>query len=118
MAAAAQTAPHMVTANTMLEQLGGGRFIAMTGARDFLAFSADEEQTHLGGLQFRLPRDLAKDGINKVRITLLLSDTYKVEALVVKPRSHSFEVKGSLEGVYSDMLEEVFRDLTGLATRI
>lgn len=116
MTAAAEAAPHMVIANTLLDQLGGGRFIAMTGASNFLALSADQDT--MGGLQFCLPRDLAKDGINKVRIFLELSDTYKVEALAVNYRSHDFEVKGSCEGVYDDMLEAVFSDLTGLATRI
>lgn len=115
MTVAAQ-APHMVIANTLLAQLGGRRFIAMTGASNFLALSADQHT--MGGLQFSLPRGLAKDGINKVRIFLEFSDTYKIEALAVNYRSHDFEVKGSCEGVYDDMLDAVFSDLTGLATRI
>lgn len=116
MSAVAQTAPHMVIANIILAQLGGHRFITMTGARDFLALN--EDQGYLGGLQFGLPRDLAKNGINKVRITLALSDTYKIEALAVNYRAHSFTIKGEVENVYCDQLEDIFRDLTGLATRI
>lgn len=116
MTAADQTATHMAIANTLLAQLGGGRFIAMTGARESLALSADQHT--MGGLQFSLPPSLAKDRINKVRIFLELSDTYKVEALAVNYRVHDFDVKGSCEGVFDDMLEAVFSDLTGLATRI
>ncbi|WP_326430310.1 hypothetical protein VQ574_21545 (plasmid) [Stutzerimonas frequens] len=118
MTAAAQAAPHMVIANTLLAQLGGRRFIAMTGAKDLLALSADQEQSMMGGLQFNLPRGLAKDGINRVRITLNCADTYKVEALKVSVRSLSCNVIGSTDNVYWDQLENVFSDLTGLATRI
>ena len=112
------TAPHVQIANTMLLQLGGQPFCYMTGAKDLIALTASEKEEHLGGLQFGLPRGLAKKGINKVRILLLPSDTYRVEALKVNARSLTFEVMGEAEGVYGDQLAEVFRDLTGLATSL
>jgi len=49
-------------ANTILDQLGGRRFMQMTGAKTFVA--TDE------GLQFKLPRGLAQNGINSVVINL------------------------------------------------
>lgn len=67
----------ITVSKTILEQLGGRRFIAMTGARDLI-----------GGtnyLMFRLPRGLAKNGINKVKITLDWTDTYVVEAMMLGP---------------------------------
>jgi hypothetical protein len=61
----------MNIARTIMEQLGGRRFITMTGARDFMDFG--------NTLQFRLPSRFAKDGINQVRITLTPADLYDME---------------------------------------
>lgn len=83
-------------ANTILAQLGGNRFIVMTGAKQFVAI----EQ----GLMFTLPARLAKLGINKVRVELAASDTYTIEVL-------------QESGVYCDQLEQTFEDLTGVYTR-
>lgn len=57
-------------AETILKQLGGDRFIAMTGARNFLADG--------NALRFRLPSNFAKRRINAVRFTLNGTDTYDV----------------------------------------
>ena len=59
-------------ATTMLEQLGGSKFIIMTGAKDFL-----HGEDHL---QFRLPRNAgAKNKATNVRIELLADDSgYKM----------------------------------------
>ena len=69
---------NMVVANTILEQLGGRRFVAMTGARNFTAI--DDQR---GALSFKVPR--AKDGINAIKVTLTAMDDYTVEAF----RSHA-----------------------------
>ena len=60
-------------ANEILRQLGGYKFVAMTGARDILALDS--------GLRFRLPGGggFTKNGINLVSIFLAPSDTYSVE---------------------------------------
>ena len=56
----------MAIAKTILEQLGGGRFIAFTGAKDFLTID--------NGLRFRIGRNASK--ANRVEIRLNGSDLY------------------------------------------
>ena len=98
-------------ANTILAQLGGRRFIAMTGARDFI-----------GGdnfITFSLPAGFAKEGINKIRITLDWTDTYIVEALKVLPGHElKFDTIKKLDYVYADDLEDIFTSVTGLDTHL
>jgi len=98
-------------AQTILAQLGGRRFIAMTGARDFI-----------GGdnfITFGLPAGFAKDGINKIRITLDWTDTYIFEALKVFPGPElKFDTIKKLDYVYADDLEDIFTSLTGLDTHL
>lgn len=63
-------------ATTILEQLGGSMFIAMTGSKDFL-----HGDNHL---QFRLPRGGIKNKATNVRIELLADDSgYKLTFLKV-----------------------------------
>jgi hypothetical protein len=99
-------------AATILQQLGAHRFIKMAGARDFLGSE--------NSLMFGLPRGFAKDGINKVRVTLDPSDTYTVEFMKICKRKGIPEVKTikKTEGIYCDMLQEVFTRYTGLDTSL
>ena len=96
-------------AKTILAQLGGNRFIVMTGAKQFVAI----EQ----GLMFTLPARLAKLGINKVRVELAASDTYTMTALKVNARQGDAIEVLQESGVYCDQLEQTFEDLTGVYTR-
>jgi hypothetical protein len=93
------------TANTILAQLGGGKFLAMTGARDLLSFDT--------GLIFALPRG-AKNKANKVRVTLDASDTYTVEFFRFSGRTLELTPVGAVAGVYADNLRPVFTEATGL----
>ena len=98
----------MSVGQTILAQLGGRRFVAMTGARNLCT---DGTMLH-----FSLPGGgFAKDGINKVRIELDPSDTYTVRFYKIgrAPRG-SVEVVYECEGVYEDMLREMFEERTGL----
>src|SRR5271157_4247800 len=63
-------------ATTILEQLGGGRFKRMTGAKNFSAIST--KQGVEGGLSFRLPGagGFCKDSINYVSVELTPMDEY------------------------------------------
>jgi hypothetical protein len=102
------TTPTLQVAQTILQQLGGRRFVAMTGARHFL-----------GGermLSFRLPSYFARNGINAVRITLDGSDTYTVE--FSKLRGITFTPISKHEGIYCDGLQALFTAETGLATSL
>lgn len=91
----------MQTANTILEQLGGRHFIAMTGARNFIG-SGDT-------LRFALPAPRCL-----IAVTLDPSDTYTVRRL---SRTTGAEQERR-EGVYCDELQRTFSALTGLATRL
>jgi hypothetical protein len=99
-------------ATTILQQLGGGRFVAMTGAKHILADK--------NALVFQLPRRFAKDGINAVKITLEPSDTYTVEFKKIGDRRTAYKctVVSSFENVYSDQLQSIFQSATGLSTRL
>jgi hypothetical protein len=100
----------MNIAQTILQQLGGSRFVKMTGAKDLLG---DENS-----LLFRLPERFARDGINKVRITLDLSDTYTITFLKCNFRKHEFQIVAERSGIYFDMLQPVFTEVTGLDTSL
>lgn len=101
-------------AETIRQQLGGRRFEKATGAKDFLGSE--------NSLMFSLPstRHFVKDGINKVRITLEPSDTYRIEFMKISRRKGVFDVKTIKEtdGIYADVLPEVFSRHTGLTTRL
>lgn len=97
----------MNVAQTILEQLGGNRFIAMTGAKQFV-----------GGpdfLQFGIGRG-ACNGVNKVRVTLGADDRYEVA--LYKIRGVNVREIFKYEGVYADRLAAVFTEGTGFDTRL
>lgn len=94
----------MQVANTILEQLGGGRFLAMTGAKSLMGGDR--------ALSFRLPANFARDGINAVRVELANDDTYSVTFYRV--RGVAVQTVASLDQVYADQIRETFRGVTGL----
>jgi hypothetical protein len=100
-------------ATTILEQLGGHQFIAMTGAKDFL--HGDDY------LQFRLPRGTANKATN-VRIDLLPNDSgykmtfYKVSKKLDKTlgfKTYHTETLKEFEAIPENMREAFTRE-TGL----
>ena len=98
----------------ILAQLGGQRFLAMTGAYS-LTGSAD-------ALSMRLPVKSTKNGCGGVRITLDSDDTYTLVAIKL---AGSF-AKGNVRavecfkesGIYCDQLAEMFTEATGLYTSL
>ena len=110
-------------ATTILQQLGGKRFEAITGARHFLAIES--------GLRFHLPSRLAKDGINLVNVTLNDLDLYNVEFVRVgrTPSVKSIVLRGAdplpkstvvryLPSVHVEQLLGVFTETTGIYTSL
>lgn len=93
-------------AQTILAQLGGGKFVAMTGAK---CLAAGQDY-----LSFRIPR--SKDGVNYVKIKLTLMDMYEVE--FGKIRGVDYRVVKTSEMIYNDCLRECFEDATGLRTSL
>lgn len=94
-------------AATILEQLGGRRFVAMTGAKNLVAIE--------NGLAMQIGRN-AKS-VTHIRIVLDLgADLYNVEAL--RCRGSTRKVVDTAEGLYADNLAETFEHMTGLATSL
>ncbi len=95
-------------ANEIARQLGGTRRLSrMTGAKNFLGDT--------NSLSFTLPSGTAKNGINKVKVTLDPTDTYTVRFVRVG-RSPSFKITEVQEtsDVYADQLVRLFESATGL----
>lgn len=95
---------------TMLEQLGGNRFIAMTGAKNFV--SADNPQPRL---TFRLPTNLTKQRGSHFEISLLPSDTYRL--VYFKLRNGKGLIIARHECMVSE-LRSTFTEMTGLDTHL
>ena len=96
----------MTIARTILEQLGGNKFIAMTGAKNL----SDTQD----GLSFQLSSKLTKNACNAVKITLTLMDTYQIKFL--KIGSMELKTIKIIDDVYNDQLQEIFTNETGLET--
>ena len=101
---------HLEIAKIILDQLGNGRFAAMTGAKNFVALNS--------GLQFDLPRSrgFVKDGINRIHVILEANDTYTVKGLKYQPRKMECVELANEEMIYCDMLHDTFEEMTGLLT--
>lgn len=96
----------MTVANAILAQLGGSRFLAMTGAKNLVG----EKDC----LAFKLPRGFASNKATHCRITLDASDTYTVEFLKWNARKLDMATLSSEAGIYCDMLRRTFTEATGL----
>jgi predicted acetyltransferase len=95
-------------AGEVLEQLGGNKFIAMTGAKNFI--KDDTKQM----ICFNIGRNSAN--VNGVRIVLNSMDTYDMEFLSV--RAGNIKIKSEAKGIYWDMLQEIFTEHTGMYTHL
>jgi hypothetical protein len=76
---------------TILEQLGGNRFMVMTGARHFVALES--------GVRFRLPIGKAK----RCEITLTACDDYTMEFF---KKAADVTPKEAHSGIYCDQLQD------------
>jgi len=93
-------------AKEILNQLGGNKFIAMTGAKNF----ACEENR----LIFKIGRNEKR--INVVDITLNGMDTYDVQ--FKRMTKSTLEIISEASGIYNDMLQSVFTKHTGMCTHL
>lgn len=97
----------MEIAKIILQQLGGNRFIAMTGAKNILAIE--------NGLSFKLPRFVGVK-INHVKIILNDYDLYDLE--FGRIHGMNYKVLSRIENVYAEMLQDIFTTETGLDTHL
>lgn len=101
----------------ILNQLGGNKFVAMTGVRDILTTETS--------LQFKLPR-LTRNKINHVKITLNANDLYDVTfGRVSNKKDKAFGVMMphydeilKVDDVEVSNLRSVFELKTGLYTSL
>ena len=96
-------------AEEVLQQLGGRKFIAMTGAKNFVKNDPKKQ------IVFKIGGG-AKNGINYVRVTLTSMDLYNMEFL--KARGTELKVVASEKGVYNDQLQQMFTKHTGMNTKL
>ena len=107
-------------ATIILQQLGGKRFIVMTGAKDFTTID--------NGLRFKIGRNGSK--ANMVEIKLNGLDLYDIEFIAYRPYSikvdhkrcevreipEKREVIRKFDDCYCDMLQDIFTETTGFYT--
>lgn len=94
-------------AQTIFEQLGGNRFAAMTGAKHFVRGP--------NWLQFSIGRG-AFNGINRIKITLDVFDTYTMEFF--KRRGTDCKRISIIHGIYADRLQARFTAETDFDTHL
>lgn len=96
-------------ARTILAQLGGSRFTAMTGARNMVDLG--------DGLRFDLPRG-AKNRANKVAVRLTAADLYDVQFMHFNRSTLDCKTVGEQSGIYAEDLRRIFTAETGLETSL
>lgn len=100
------TTSDLTVSRTILHQLGGRMFLAMTGAKNCIG--GDNHLT------FTLPSNgFCRNQINACRVTLMPSDTYRVEFLSV--RGFKVRTVSDHDDIYAENLRELFGRETGLA---
>lgn len=106
-------------AATILAQLGGKRFLVMTGCRP-VGCAGGTEQDPLPYLKLLLPTgNLVRHGHTHMLIYLQPNDLYKVESF-----RHTLDLFGEKQNlvehpsVYAEDLARVFTSITGLDTHL
>lgn len=101
----------MEIAQTILAQLGGGRFAAMTGAKNFLAKPS--------ALQFSLPARFAQNKATIVEVELNEAhDLYVLRFYKFNRAKLSSQLIEEIDQVHVEDLRRIFTDRTGLETSL
>ncbi|BAV39357.1 hypothetical protein BPT24_237 [Tenacibaculum phage pT24] len=95
--------------NTILEQLGGNKFLTMTGVTNLIKSDKDLY------LSMKLRRNKSK--AQYLKITLNANDTYTMEFSKFN-KQFDKTVVSLHENVYCDMLTKIFEDVTGFYTKL
>ena len=111
-------------ATEILNQLGGGVFIKMTGAKNFCTTNGDN-------LIMTLPKNMS--GANRLEITLdYATDTYNMRFYKYLPPKLKLSAKTcsaawvqekvkevlAFTGIYCDQLQDIFSQVTGFDTKM
>ena len=105
-------------ATTIVNQLGGNKFLAMTGSKNIMALE--------NGVRMDLVKNMS--GANKLYITLNGLDLYDMKFIKYTPgrlNKKTFAYTDDkttdiqeYEGIYADQLQELFKVTTGLDTTL
>lgn len=100
-------------AKTILTQLGGGRFVAMTGAKNFVCAGQK--------VCFKIGRNCKN--VNYVTVEYNAGiDLYTMKFEAVRLSHKTWEVSrkviAEFDRVYFDQMKEIFTSSTGMATRL
>ena len=93
-------------ATTILNQLGGRKFLAFTGSKNLIAGE--------NFLTMKLARN--SSGANYLKISLNAMDTYEVEFISIRSDA-TMKTKHEFNGIYNDQLVNIFETTTGLYTK-
>jgi len=99
-------ATDMSVSHEILRQLGGNKFIAMTGAKNFVGSE--------NSITFKIGRNSSK--ANVVKIVLNGKDLYDVS--FIQLRGDERKVLKTYDDVYNDMLQQIFTSFTGMHTHL
>lgn len=95
----------MNNAAVILAQLGGSKFIAMSGAKNFMADNNGKT------LNMDLPPNASN--ARKLRITLNGMDTYDMVFFNLNIKTLDIVIVAEHDDVYDDMLQSIFTEVTG-----
>lgn len=99
-------------AKDIIRYLGGNKFIAMTGANNFTSLRDD-----MGGVVFRIGRNKGPHGtVSHVRVILNYDDSFTMT--FIRVRGVKVTEVQKFVGLYCDQLEDTFKEVTGMATRL
>jgi hypothetical protein len=101
-----KTTKKMKAADEILNQLGGNKFIAMTGATCYSDNNGNTLVAKFKGSKIA----------NIVYVTINSMDTYDVK--ICKYRGMNVNTVKEVEGVYCDQLRHVFEQVTKLYTKL
>ena len=97
---------NLTIAKTILSQLGGNKFIAMTGAKNLVGDT--------NSLSMKIGRNSSNS--NYMKITLNSMDMYDIRfSRIVKYQEKNIK---EYNNVFNDMLTDIFTSHTGMYTRL
>lgn len=96
----------MTVAKTILAQLGGNKFVVMTGTKNLVGSE--------NSLAFKFGRNSSKS--NYVKIVLNGSDLYDITFYHV--RNYEQVIDKQYTDIFNDQLVEIFERYTGLRTKL
>lgn len=97
--------------NVMVSQLGGNRFMMMTGSKPQYKSLKNDPL-----IAFKLTKNNSK--ANYLTVTYVAAaDTYKMDFVRIHGMNEPKQIE-NLENVYAEDLERTFASVTGLATRL